>query len=613
MPLARMLVRRNLICGITALATASALAQSMKPANEAASAAAPPNVAPPPVFDIPSTGIEFETGDTWTQSGRLFRLYGVQSCIRGTTFTNPVGAKRDCGEASIVYFAALIKDARPRCTALAQVGSITYTVCAAHIGAQALDLGTILITQGFAFAAIDSSGRPVNLQYGVAERDARENRRGLWASPDLPRPSVIPRQCEPKAAVMGPIMRNDAATIARLLRGRPEGGGFPLFMPGQGPRQGRGDLRPSLSVSDGRRALVFHCFAGCKPRDIIAALNALAPTPATKPIFECRPLREPSARSRTTTVLAQNLWKAALPVVGTRAETYLRARCLPPTPPPTIRFLPSYRYDATRRFPCLIAAVQAPSREIVAVQLTFLDPSGQRKADVQHPRRAIGPLGDGSCASLPSRRTSALPKGSNPHGPHHCCTTACRYGRRSAPTATRSSPCRRRCAGSRFLADYDAPGLSAALSFFELRPEFDGRHRGAGQSRGRISPACGYSSEPPRIPFSRVSRYYDDRIFLLKAASVAGATTKELDQARSLRTSEPCIDWRRGRSATSARKRSQAWRIAHRTISTSRAHMRFADDHRDLETLLANLARAQVHTASLGDESNAIFAEALAR
>ena len=33
------------------------------------------------------------------------RLYGVQACIRGTTFTNQSGEKVDCGEASL----ALIK------------------------------------------------------------------------------------------------------------------------------------------------------------------------------------------------------------------------------------------------------------------------------------------------------------------------------------------------------------------------------------------------------------------------------------------------------------------------------------------------------------------------
>jgi endonuclease YncB( thermonuclease family) len=143
--------------------------------------------------------VQFQTGDTWTQGGQIFRLYAVQSCIRGTTFTNAAGIKRDCGEASIAYFAALIKDAKPRCTTLARSGSVTFTVCAAHIGGQTLDLGTIFITQGFAFAATDPRGKPVSYQYAVAEGEAQKNRRGLWASPDLPHPSAILRSAYQKA------------------------------------------------------------------------------------------------------------------------------------------------------------------------------------------------------------------------------------------------------------------------------------------------------------------------------------------------------------------------------------------------------------------------------
>jgi endonuclease YncB( thermonuclease family) len=146
-----------------------------------------------PVFDFPQAGVEFLTGDTWRVGEQTFRLYGVQSCIRGTAFTNTVGAKKDCGEASLAYTSSVVRDTRPRCTAVAQAGSppIIYTVCAATVGRSTLDLGTILITEGFAFAATDASGKPINLTYAVAEGDAQRARRGLWAAPDLPYPTRI--------------------------------------------------------------------------------------------------------------------------------------------------------------------------------------------------------------------------------------------------------------------------------------------------------------------------------------------------------------------------------------------------------------------------------------
>jgi len=137
-------------------------------------------------FAIPQSRVAFVTGDTWIQNNQTFRLYGVQSCIRGTQFTNVIGGANDCGEASIAYFAALIRDALPVCKPIFQVGTppTIYVVCQAHVGAATLDLGGIIITQGFGFAssAVDGANtRPVYLPYSVAEADAKGHKRGLWA------------------------------------------------------------------------------------------------------------------------------------------------------------------------------------------------------------------------------------------------------------------------------------------------------------------------------------------------------------------------------------------------------------------------------------------------
>ena len=72
-----------------------------------------------PVFDFPQAGVEFLTGDTWRIGGETYRLYGVQSCIRGADFTNAAGAKKDCGEASLAYTVGIVRDTHPRCTAVA--------------------------------------------------------------------------------------------------------------------------------------------------------------------------------------------------------------------------------------------------------------------------------------------------------------------------------------------------------------------------------------------------------------------------------------------------------------------------------------------------------------
>jgi putative DNA primase/helicase len=194
-------------------------------------------------------------------------------------------------------------------------------------------------------------------------------------------------------------MTAGVAAIARRLGGTRTGAGFLCHCPVPTHGKGRGDLRPSLAVSDGEPGVVYHCFAGCASADVCAAIEKLdlsAPPPALD-----RPESRRSSR-RTTTADARTLWRSAILTPGTLAETYLRTRGFEPPPPATIRFLPSYPYSAGVYFPCLIAAVQALSREIVAVQLTFLDPSGARKADVAAPRRCIGPLGVGALRLAPS-------------------------------------------------------------------------------------------------------------------------------------------------------------------------------------------------------------------
>jgi hypothetical protein len=103
------------------------------------------------------------------------------------------------------------------------------------------------------------------------------------------------------------------------------------------------------------------------------------------------------ATPKTTSAHALALWRGAQAVAGTPAETYLRERGFEEPPPATIRFLPRYRYELRGKYyACMIAAIQAPTREIVAVQLTFLHSGGRRKADVLETRRTVGLAGEGA-------------------------------------------------------------------------------------------------------------------------------------------------------------------------------------------------------------------------
>ena len=152
---------------------------------------------PSPWCPVPADAT-FETGDTWTAGGKRYRLYGVQSCLRGTSFTNANGVKRDCGEASLAMLVSLVRDLRPMCYAAANVdyGRTVLVFCFATMEqgnnkGSRVDLGTALISIGYAFASVTLGGSPIYAPYLIAEGQAKNTRSGLWAFPDMPDPNAI--------------------------------------------------------------------------------------------------------------------------------------------------------------------------------------------------------------------------------------------------------------------------------------------------------------------------------------------------------------------------------------------------------------------------------------
>lgn len=180
-------------------------------------------------------------------------------------------------------------------------------------------------------------------------------------------------------------MNVSAQDVRRALGGVPIGGGFLCRCPVTGHGKGKGDRNPSLSVSDGDRGLVYHCFAGCEARAIFEVLEKLDVSREALPIFAAREPPKP----KTTIADALALWRAAGSVADTPGEKYLAARGLP-LPPASVRFLRNVAFSPTRKFDCLVQGLQAVTRELVAVQLTFLHPSRPEKAPVARPRRMIG-------------------------------------------------------------------------------------------------------------------------------------------------------------------------------------------------------------------------------
>jgi endonuclease YncB( thermonuclease family) len=131
---------------------------------------------------VVSKSAQLLTGDTWRDGNKLYRLYGVQSCIRGTAATDGNGKKLDCGNLSLAHLAALFSTATVTCQPIGYaIDKATFVVCAADLDGNMIDVGTALISTGYAFAAMNTKGEPVSTNYLVAEINAKMEHDGLWA------------------------------------------------------------------------------------------------------------------------------------------------------------------------------------------------------------------------------------------------------------------------------------------------------------------------------------------------------------------------------------------------------------------------------------------------
>jgi putative DNA primase/helicase len=159
------------------------------------------------------------------------------------------------------------------------------------------------------------------------------------------------------------------------------------------------DHSPSLLLSDGDKpgCVLVHCFAGCDRRDILAALRDRGL------LEECAHQQERaqrgSRRIEPPTIIpnpqALAIWGMASPAEHTIVQLYLGARGITIAPPPSLRCAGG-GYHLTDPATAMVAAVQAPDRRTIAVQVTRLDPSGERKAQAPIPRRTFGALGNGA-------------------------------------------------------------------------------------------------------------------------------------------------------------------------------------------------------------------------
>ena len=162
------------------------------------------------------------------------------------------------------------------------------------------------------------------------------------------------------------------------------------------------DGRPSLSVTSGRRAVLFHCFAGCTQESIMTALRELRVNPKVDS-GNATPASEP----RDLTPLVTEIWSMARPVVDTPAQLYLKSRGIGHAR--EARYAPSVMtYEAGRklRLPALLLPM-TEDRHLRALLRIFLDRDGHKARGLDGAKRTLGDP-RGSVVQLGARPESVM-------------------------------------------------------------------------------------------------------------------------------------------------------------------------------------------------------------
>jgi hypothetical protein len=173
--------------------------------------------------------------------------------------------------------------------------------------------------------------------------------------------------------------------------------GRSLFVRLSGPDHGKGAAGKWTDAATGEHGDLLDLIALSRGLDRLRdtleearAFLALPPDPV--------PRRDRLTAPRGSPESARRLYAMSMPIAGTLAETYLRGRgivTLSARDP--LRFHPRcyYRPDEdspTETWPALIAAVTDLRGRITGAHRTWLDRSGQAKAPIASPRRAMGHL-----------------------------------------------------------------------------------------------------------------------------------------------------------------------------------------------------------------------------
>jgi len=153
------------------------------------------------------------------------------------------------------------------------------------------------------------------------------------------------------------------------------------------------DKTPSFTVCDEKG--FAHCF-GCgwhgDSLDFIQAIEKVGLREAVTRISNVPAIHRAQVvgEGRDTTAEALSIWRQAVAIQGTPAETYLRSRGVTCSLPESLRFARLHYGKRGPQHPCLIALATSADNRGTGIQRTYLNGSGTDKASVPKQKLSLG-------------------------------------------------------------------------------------------------------------------------------------------------------------------------------------------------------------------------------
>lgn len=168
------------------------------------------------------------------------------------------------------------------------------------------------------------------------------------------------------------------------------------------------DRSPSFTIfAGGERFYCFGCGASGDVLDFVRRAHGVTLREAAAmlgsdnlPALRVAPVIKDEKPARINE--ARAIWRDAVSVSGTLAETYLRSRGLHLPIPDSIRFTRLRYGKRGPERPCLVACVASVDNKLVGIQRTYLNDDGRGKAAVPKPKLSLGQVAGGAIRLAPA-------------------------------------------------------------------------------------------------------------------------------------------------------------------------------------------------------------------